>query len=484
MEGFQCSSPEKTTAKLALKSGEYLKAKTNIQKELAKNPKDVEALFILAEAHHNLGEYPEAANTILEAEKNATDQKQIGDIKTFKANLATNCDEKARFLYNQQMQNPKALDSSLLIIDAGLKVRPDRPDFWMVKGLILESKQDTNSAIECYEKYADLLKPELALAKQKKIVLNMPMKEVFKKLDINPERTIPYIVEADTLHIDVIKYGMAPAILYSLKTPKDNDFILMGWDVAPPATWIPQEYLVPKEISIRPYLKLVMLYGLSKKYDKAIENVNKIFILDPKNDNARNLLLNIYQLDNKVDEAIEFVKTLIDENPNNASYLSILGNLYLQSSQYDKAIEIYNKALTIDPKDFQAIRNLGPAYKNKFVVKQRQQKELKENNPQAPDNTEEMIQLLKTSAQYFEKAIKMEEFKNDFEAYADLIEIYTVLKENDKRDRLLTDLEALENSIPKEKKYDYYNRMVKIYDRLNITDKLNYYQQKFNEQFK
>jgi len=486
MEGFQCSSPEKTTAKLAIKSGEYLKAKTTIQKELAKNPKDVESLFILAEAHQNLGEYYEAGNVILEAEKNATRNEEKEQIKVFKANLATNCDEKSRYYYNNylQSQNLKALDSSILLIETGLKLRPERPDFWMIKGLALENKRDTSGAIECYEKFSELMKPELLLAKQKKITLNMPMKEVLKKLEINPERTIPYIVESDTLHIDVIKYGMAPAFLYSIKTPKDKDFMLMGWDVAPPMTWIPQEILVPKEISIRPYLKLVLLYGLTNKLDKAIENINKIFILDPKNETAKDLLLNLYQIQGKTEDAIKYVVTLIEENPNNATYYSILGNLYLQIQDYAKAIDSYNKALKIDPNDLQAIRNLGPAYKNIFVLKQRKQKELRQNDPNIQEITPDMVETLKTSMRYFEKAVSMEEYKNDFDAIADLMEIYTALSENEKIDPLIKKLESLENTIPNDKKYDYYNRMVKIFDRLGNQERFNYYQEQFNKQYK
>jgi len=79
-EGFQCASPELTTAKLAIRNKEWKKAEMNLESAVAKNSKENEAWILLAQVKEELGKYEEEANIIKQASKNVED-------KTTKATL-------------------------------------------------------------------------------------------------------------------------------------------------------------------------------------------------------------------------------------------------------------------------------------------------------------------------------------------------------------------------------------------------------------
>ncbi|OGU38374.1 MAG: hypothetical protein A2X61_14930 [Ignavibacteria bacterium GWB2_35_12] len=74
-EGFQCASPELTTAKLAIRNKEWKKAEVNLESAVSKNAKEKEAWILLAQVKDELGKYEEEANIIKQASKNIEDKE-------------------------------------------------------------------------------------------------------------------------------------------------------------------------------------------------------------------------------------------------------------------------------------------------------------------------------------------------------------------------------------------------------------------------
>ena len=114
-QGFQCASPEMTTAKLAIRNSEWEKATTNLEKELSKNPKNIEAWIMLTQVHQSTGRYEEAAKTVSSAEKNVTDDNVMIQVKQLKSQIWVNCYNQGVDFANQYFssKNTKYLDSSI-----------------------------------------------------------------------------------------------------------------------------------------------------------------------------------------------------------------------------------------------------------------------------------------------------------------------------------------------------------------------------------
>ncbi|MFH1050610.1 MAG: tetratricopeptide repeat protein [bacterium] len=68
-QGFQCASPEMTTARIAVTNNDWKKVEEFAGKEISKNPRNGEAKFLLSRAKLKLNKIEAAAELILEAEK-------------------------------------------------------------------------------------------------------------------------------------------------------------------------------------------------------------------------------------------------------------------------------------------------------------------------------------------------------------------------------------------------------------------------------
>jgi len=69
LQGFQCSSREMTTAKVAFKNGDYDKAMDFAQQELTKNPQSDEAYMLIADIYMMKGNLKKAAEFAVKADQ-------------------------------------------------------------------------------------------------------------------------------------------------------------------------------------------------------------------------------------------------------------------------------------------------------------------------------------------------------------------------------------------------------------------------------
>jgi hypothetical protein len=76
--------------------------------------------------------------------------------------------------------------------------------------------------------------------------------------------------------------------------------------------------------------------------------------------------------------------------------------------------------------------------------------------------------------------MKTPEFANDFQVMGELANIYTVLDQANELKQILNKLEAVESSVPKNKRDQYYLILMKIYGDLKESQKLQEVRAKYD----
>ena len=494
MQGFQCASPEMTTAKLAARNKDWQKAKQNLEKEIEKNQTNGEAWIMLVETNLELKLLDEATTAILTGEKYITGNELVDRIPYTKYSVFAACynsgveylesyidgKEKINFykdslninseypLKDLKNKNIEDFNKCINSFNNCLKLRPKNPEIYRFLGMAYEAKEDIPNTILNYNKFADILKNEVALAKEKGINIKMERTEAFKNLG-KPNKSIGFKIgeetKTDSLMVDTYDYQGKELLVYSVKEGS-NSFILEGWRLDLPKDLTNPERFQPFSFSTAPYFSLAQNYFESKEWNKALDNVFSILYLDPKNTDANTALILIYDAQGKKEESLKYIQELVKKNPTNPSYLVQYADLLQQLEKFDESIVQYENALKIDPKNDNALRNVASAYKNKVLMIQKAQQDKLSKDQNYKPNPDEYLPLLKKSAEYFEQCRKSMKFSRDFEVLGELGEIYTFTKEKDKQQYVIAELESLEQTIQIEKLERYYYVLLRLYDRI------------------
>ncbi len=479
MQGFQCASPEMTTAKLAVKNKDWQKAKQYLEKEIEKNQANGEAWIMLVETLIKLDEnnkqssfLDEATTAILTGERYITGKELVDRIPYTKYSVFAACYNSGIEYLNTYISNPdkKADDfnKSINNFNNCLKLRPKNPEIYRFIGMAYEAKGDIPNTNLNYNKFADMLKNEVALAKEKNINIKMERTEALKNLG-KPKYSNGFKIGDekvnDSLMVDAYEYQGKELLVYSVKEAS-NPFILEGWRLDLPKDLTNPERFQPFSFSTAPYFSLAQNYFESKEWSKALDNVFSILYLDPKNTDANTALILIYDSQGKKDESLKYIQELVKKNPNNPSYLVQYADLLQQLEKFDESIVQYENALKIDPKNDNALRNVASAYKNKVLMIQKTQQDKLSKDQNYKPNPDEYLPLLKKSAEYFEQCRKSFKFSQDFEVLGELGEIYTFTKDKDKQQYIIAELESLEQIIQPDKLERYYYVLLRLYDRI------------------
>jgi len=470
MQGFQCASPELTTAKLAAQNKDWQKAKQYLEKELEKNQSNSEAWILLVEVNQQLNLLDEATTAILTGEKYITGAEFVDRIPHTKQSVFADCYNAGIESLNSYINDKKIEDFNKCInhFNNCLKLRPKNPDVYRLLAMAYETKGDIPNTILNNNKYADILKTEISFAKEKGLNIKMERTEALNVLG-KPINSSGFKIgdetNNDSLIVDIYDYQNKELLLYSIKEGT-NQFIVEGWRIDLPKDLTKQERLQPFSFSTSPYFALAQTYFDTKEWNNALENIFSILYLDPQNTDANTALILIYESQGKKEESLKFILDLVKKNPNNPTYLVQYADLLQQLNRFDESIEQYEKAIKIDAKNENALRNVASAYKNKVLTIQQAQQEKLSKDPNYKLNPDEYLPLLKKSAEYFERCRKSTKYSRDFEVLGELGEIYLFTKDTDKQQYIVAELEALELTIPQEKLERYYLVLLKLYDRM------------------
>lgn len=501
MQGFQCASPEMTTAKLAYQNKDFVKAKTYLNKELDRNPKNTEANIIYAEISQKEANLEEAIKHINAAENSAVDEKTKTQVQLFKNQLWIKLHDDGVELLNKffETQSESLLDEAINKLTLGKEIKPEMPNFFNYLGNAYEAKGDTAKAMDFYNQYFKLVEPGIELARAKGIYNGMLREEALKSLGA-PKSSQGFKTTTDSIIIEKYAFSIGDEFAKSgnqsgangIKSGLENEIFtfyvgnaakmtLYGWKVDPPKKWLDNEREQPATISSAPIASLSQYYFDKKEYDKSLKYATSIIVLEPNNVDANNFLFQIYELQGKKDAAIKYLDLLISKNPENKNYRTQYGDYFLKEKNNDKAIAQYEIALKTDPEFPYALINAASAYKNKAKEIQDKQEDMFAKDPKYKRNMDEYKTVLIKSSEYFEKCLKTSKFQNNYQVLYELVEIYHVMDMNEKRDQKIREMENVEAVVDPTEKKTYYLKLIKIFDSLvKNPDKMNTYNTKYN----
>lgn len=111
---------------------------------------------------------------------------------------------------------------------------------------------------------------------------------------------------------------------------------------------------------------LALIYSNQKRYDQAAreyEMILKTFSeAEPQNIEVYGYLGQLYYSQRKYDQAIEQFEKMLEFDPLNADVMYMLGSLYVEVDQKDRAMEILRKSIEIDPEHDGSLNTLGYLY--------------------------------------------------------------------------------------------------------------------------
>jgi tetratricopeptide (TPR) repeat protein len=116
----------------------------------------------------------------------------------------------------------------------------------------------------------------------------------------------------------------------------------------------------PKEKSFHAWLGV--LYRVGGKYDKAIEQYNKVLELDPNNGEAHNELGYTYLYKENFEKSIEHFRKYASLNPGDANPIDSTAEAYFLMGRLDEAIDKYKEALEIKPDWLETSLKIGYIY--------------------------------------------------------------------------------------------------------------------------
>lgn len=96
--------------------------------------------------------------------------------------------------------------------------------------------------------------------------------------------------------------------------------------------------------------------------EQAVEWVNKLIELDPKNPESRALLANLYSIMERYGEAAEIYQAILVDDPKNFNVRLLLGGLYARLHDYEKARQVLEKLAELNPDSYAGFYYLAKLY--------------------------------------------------------------------------------------------------------------------------
>ena len=130
------------------------------------------------------------------------------------------------------------------------------------------------------------------------------------------------------------------------------------------------------------------LYLKTENYAKSVETLDRIELLEGKNQELSTEKFRIYTLMKDDQKAFEEMRELAEEYPNDVKYQVLIGDLYLDEEKYDEAMAVYSKIQEVEPYNINLLMSLA-----KYYEKTDQQELYMENlmkivtNEALPDDT-------------------------------------------------------------------------------------------------
>lgn len=476
-QGFECASSEMTSAKMAYTKKDYSTAQTFLEKEVKKNPKNGEAWFMLGKVRGEAKDVQGTVEAFKEARKYPLDKQKMDEmsISTYKlwADIFNGAiDNYNKAVKSEQPERQKLISEAIRTGELAVQLKPENTEIYNALASMYEVAGDTAKSISTMERYVETQQDALDLLLGKGIYMGMSRVESLKNLGA-PDQTKGTHYGKDSIVTDHYNKLDGKEVYIFYRQDK-NDFIFDGIRVNPPADMFiaEKERFSPFESST--FIILAYKYYQKKDYDKAQKNLNVAMRLKPSEQNAMQLQYQLLKEGGKSSEALKTLEDLVNKFPNEKNYIAQYGSLLSESKDYKGATAQFEKALKIDPNYDIALINLGAVYQNRAGIIQKEEQAKREKDKKYVEDTTRYFPLLLTAADYYQKYRNLPGKNTDIAVVQNLINIYTVLRYEDKLEALAGDVKSLE-STNIEGAADCYDSLSTYYAKQGKGDKSQSY---------
>ncbi|MFA6457046.1 MAG: tetratricopeptide repeat protein [Bacteroidota bacterium] len=371
--GFQCSSSELTTAKMAITSKDYPKAEGQLQKELSKNPKNEEAWFLLGKVRYETKNYAGMKDAMDKANEVGTKFKSdtrpyilqgwinsINEgVKVSNAAVDTADFVKAMELFKTAYYLvPDSLLSAVNLGTAYFKLGDyDNGEKYFREAL--NKHKFVEAARTLGRKYFDVAFD----LKDKFIAQNKETMSTWNALQQFYEG-----MKSDNVLIDIkaptSKTKPSDAKGGKGKSSKKSDAEEWNYPQYNLVLTIENE-LVTKITYSKPYMPAIdstLARESQKNYGKAIDVLKEGYEINPTDPVITDLMINSFINSGRLKEAMVFIGERLKLDPENKMDHYFVGKFALIDKNFEEAEKSFQTALRIDPQFVDALLDLGNVY--------------------------------------------------------------------------------------------------------------------------
>ncbi|MDD8017910.1 MAG: tetratricopeptide repeat protein [Bacteroidota bacterium] len=373
--GFQCSSAEMTSAKLYIQRKEYQNAVTQLQKELAKNPKNEEAWFLLGQIRIETKDYKGMKDAFVSA---------LGVAPTHKKEITGYTVSIWGKTYNDGVEklnkgDSVGYESAIEAFKLASYLEPDSFVNQQNLGLAYYKKGDIESAVgpltEAMEKGKSLFAIKILSGmylmhgtdfQTKFVEQNREAMETKKSLDQIREKTKAvdvkfYLGEPTSVTKESKGKGKNASAKEIWTYPKYNLVVTMANDVVESVKYTTA---VAVKIDSAYHAKSVA------EFDKAVDVLKKGSAMYPEDADLSESLMNAYIGAERNNEARDLLIARVKKYPDSKFDRYNYGVFLLKDNMYEEAVNEFKAALAIDPGMSSAVYNVAATYVNWGVAEQ------------------------------------------------------------------------------------------------------------------
>jgi tetratricopeptide (TPR) repeat protein len=489
--GFQCGSPELTSAKLYIQQKNWDKALEAAEKEVKSNPKSVEGWFVLGNIRGEKKDWKgmvDAFNECLKVDPQTHKKEIENKIKYEWAQAFNSGVTNINNAKNDKANCVKAIDN----FKTAIILQPDSIVNYQNLAFSYQMNNDMENVLKtlteiiakkpdyyAYERLGAAYVEKGNIHKNKFDTDNKEKLELSAKLDAIEKKISKETVRKNLGEPDEIKNPQQ--ILTKQKITKKNtkDSKKNPNDQKDTKNqreeWIYNKYNLHiffedhlvTEKKFDPEYRINIdssEYAFAKQeYVKAIDNYTKALTVAPDSMKVivLDMLSQLYLTTNQRDIAIGNYKLMIEKDPVNPNPYFYLGDLYFKSKDFESSANYFKKVIEIKPQEERAYYNLFAVYNN-WAVK------VKDENSSLEKEDTTYKDIIKKGLPYIKKLIEINPDKLEYiDSYRSLCSLFGDKPELEKLLIKIKDLEPKEGSNP-----FYWEIMGKLYGNLNNLKEL------------
>jgi tetratricopeptide (TPR) repeat protein len=475
--GFQCGSPELTSAKLYIQQKNWDKALEAAEKEVKNNPKSVEGWFVLGNIKGEKKDWKGMVAAFDECLKldPVTHKKEIENKIKYEWAQAFNSGVSN---FNKAKENKEAGKKAISDFNTAIILQPDSLGSYWNLAFSYQAIDDKENALKTYESIAAKRSDYNAYLKLGDMYVEKG-NNYKTKFDSDNKEKIELVNKLDAIEKKVSKETVRKNLGEPDEIKKPQADVQKGKDAKKkPAKkttddqkeeWIYKKYNLHisfdkdlvTEKKFDPAYKVNIdsteYFSAVKEYTKSIEWYNKAKDVAPDSIklNILDALTKLYISTNQLDVAVRNYEILISKDPKNENYHYTLGVLYLNSKRFDDAISCFKKVIEIKPDDERSYYNLFAVFNN-WAIKMKD-----EASVEKEDTT--YMSVLRQGFPYIKK---LHEMKPENLDYIDpLRQMCALFQDKAELEKLFTKMKELE--VKEGNNPHYWEILGKLYLNLN-----------------